>query len=41
LNRDIPELIKAAGFDIKTDERMYIPGVKALCYNFWGSAVAS
>lgn len=40
LNRDIPELIKAAGFDIKIDERMYIPGVKVLCYNFWGSAVA-
>jgi len=23
-----------------TDERMYIPGVKLLSYNYWGSAVA-
>lgn len=40
MNRDIPALINEGGFDIKVDERMYIPGAKILCYNFWGSAVA-
>lgn len=40
LNRDIPALINAGGFTIKVDERMYIPGFKVLCYNYWGSAVA-
>lgn len=40
LDRDIPALIRAGGFDIKVDERMYIPGAKVLCYNFWGSAAA-
>ncbi len=40
MNRDIPALINEGGFDIKVDERMYIPGVKILCYNYWGSAVA-
>jgi ubiquinone/menaquinone biosynthesis C-methylase UbiE len=39
MNRDIPALIKAGGFDIKLDERMYIPGARVLCYNFWGCAV--
>ncbi len=39
MNRDIPALIKAGGFDIKLDERMYIPGARVLCYNFWDSAV--
>lgn len=41
MNRDIPRLIETAGFRIKSDERMYIPGVKVLCYNYWGSAVAA
>lgn len=41
MTRDIPALIKEGGFDIKVDERMYIPGAKVLCYNYWGSAVAS
>jgi ubiquinone/menaquinone biosynthesis C-methylase UbiE len=40
LNRDIPGLIEAAGFRIKSDERMYIPGIRVLSYNYWGSAVA-
>jgi len=38
MNRDIPEILNAGGFGIRTDERMYIPGVKVLCYNYWGSA---
>ena len=40
MNRDIPALIDEGGFAIKVDERMYIPGAKILCYNYWGSAVA-
>lgn len=39
MNRDIPELIDAAGFRIVNDERMYIPGLRILSYNYWGSAV--
>lgn len=38
MNRDIPELITSSGFEITNDERMYIPGLKALCYNYWGTA---
>jgi ubiquinone/menaquinone biosynthesis C-methylase UbiE len=40
LNRDIPALILAAGFRIKSDERRYIPGARVLSYNYWGTAVA-
>ncbi len=40
MNRDIPTLINEGGFNIEIDERMYIPGAKILCYNYWGSAVA-
>lgn len=39
MNRDIPTLITAGGFDILNDERMYIPGLRILSYNYWGSAV--
>jgi len=38
MNRDIPAVLAAGGFAIETDERMYIPGARVLCYNFWGSA---
>lgn len=41
MNRDIPGLIESAGFRIKSDERMYIPGARVLSYNYWGSAVAA
>ena len=40
LNRDIPNLLESSGFRIVVDERMYIPGIKVLSYNYWGSAVA-
>lgn len=40
MNRDIPDLISSGGFELTTDERMYIPGVKMLCYNYWGRAKA-
>ncbi len=38
MNRDVPAMINAAGFNIVNDERMYIPGLKILSYNYWGSA---
>ena len=38
MNRDIPALIQDAGFTIEDDNRMYIPGIRALSYNFWGAA---
>ena len=41
MNRDIPALLEAGGFKIVSDERMYIPGVKVLSYNYWGSAVSA
>ena len=41
MNRDIPELITKGGFEITTDERMYIPGLKILSYNYWGRAKAT
>lgn len=40
INRDIPGLLRASGFQLVVDERMYIPGVKLLSYNYWGAAVA-
>jgi len=40
VNRDIPVLLEAGGFKVETDERMYIPGLRVLCYNYWGAAVA-
>jgi ubiquinone/menaquinone biosynthesis C-methylase UbiE len=41
MNRDIPALLDVGGFNVVSDERMYIPGVKVLSYNYWGSAVAA
>lgn len=38
MDRDIPALLREGGFRIEDDNRMYIPGVRALSYNFWGSA---
>jgi ubiquinone/menaquinone biosynthesis C-methylase UbiE len=38
MNRDIPAVLEAGGFQVQTDERMYIPGVRVLSYNYWGSA---
>ncbi len=39
INRHIPSVIESAGFRVVEDERMYIPGVKVLSYNYWGAAV--
>ena len=38
MNRDIPALLEGAGFVIEDDNRMYIPGIRALSYNYWGVA---
>jgi ubiquinone/menaquinone biosynthesis C-methylase UbiE len=40
MNRDIPDLLAKGGFEVSIDERMYIPGLKILCYNYWGRAIA-
>ncbi len=39
INRHIPSVLESAGFRVVEDERMYIPGVKVLSYNYWGAAV--
>ncbi len=38
LNRDIPQLIEQAGFQIKTLDHFYIPGWKPACFNYVGRA---
>ena len=41
LNRDIPGLITAAGFEIEAMEQMNLPSTpKFAGYNYWGTAVA-
>jgi len=41
LDRDIPRLIRQAGFELKMDERMYVPGLRMFSYNYWGMAVVT
>ena len=42
LNRNIPELIRSAGFQIQTMDEMYLPSTpKFAGYNYWGVAVAN
>ncbi len=38
INRDIAGTIEEAGFSIVDDNRMYIPGIRILSYNYWGTA---
>jgi ubiquinone/menaquinone biosynthesis C-methylase UbiE len=38
INRDIAGDIEDAGFLIVEDNRMYIPGLRLLSYNYWGTA---
>jgi ubiquinone/menaquinone biosynthesis C-methylase UbiE len=40
LNRDIPVLIKEAGFQPTEMKTMYLPGPRPLTYNYWGTAEA-
>ena len=39
LGRDIPAILKEAGFDAQV-ESMYIPGPRIASYHYWGMAVA-
>jgi ubiquinone/menaquinone biosynthesis C-methylase UbiE len=41
LNRDIPTLLRAGGFDTVELSTMYIPGWKPASFNYWGKAVRS
>lgn len=36
--RDIPNLLRKAGLEIRSLEEMYIPGPRILSYNYWGRA---
>lgn len=38
LGRDIPALLKVAGFSTADLEQMYVPGPRVFTYNYWGSA---
>ena len=38
MHRDIPALLDEAGFAVEDDNRMYIPGLRVLSYNYWGAA---
>lgn len=40
LNRDIPALLRAAGFRCDDLETLYLPGPRPLTYNYWGTAQA-
>ena len=39
LNKNIPQIINTAGFQIEGGGEMYIPGMRFISYNYWGSAV--
>lgn len=38
LNRDIPALLKEAGFVCSSMNAMYLPGPRPFMYNYWGEA---
>lgn len=40
LDRDIPRLLKDAGFESADMQATYLPGPRPLTYNYWGTAVA-
>lgn len=39
LGRDVPSLLKQAGFELQVMQSGYLKGPKPLTYNFWGEAV--
>jgi ubiquinone/menaquinone biosynthesis C-methylase UbiE len=41
LDRDIPRLLKDAGFQSADMQQMYLPGPRPLTYNYWGTAVVA
>lgn len=38
INRDIPRLLKSAGFSVRALDTMYLPGWKPATFNYWGNA---
>jgi ubiquinone/menaquinone biosynthesis C-methylase UbiE len=40
LNREIPDLIEAGGFEIDAIDTMYLPGWRPAAFNYWGTASA-
>lgn len=40
LDRDIPALLREAGFQSRDMQTMYLPGPRPLTYNYWGTADA-
>ncbi len=38
LTRDVPVLLRDAGFDVDWLETLYLPGPRVLNFNYWGSA---
>ncbi len=40
LGRDIPQLLREAGFRYEHMQSMYIPGPRPFAYNYWGEAIA-
>jgi len=40
LNRDIPALLREAGFRCEDLQAAYLPGPRPLTYNYWGTAAA-
>lgn len=39
LDRDIPALLREGGFRIAELETMYLPGLRPMTYNYWGTAL--
>lgn len=39
LNRDVPALLRDAGFAYRNLQMKYLPGPRPLTYNYWGEAV--
>lgn len=41
MDRDIPALLREAGFATQDLQTMYLPGPRILTYNYWGTATAA
>ena len=41
LNRDIPDLLEAAGFACPTLHTRYLSGPRVMTFNYWGEARAA
>jgi len=39
LNRDIPALLNAGGFECSDVQTMYLPGPRPMTFNYWGEAI--